>query len=142
MTDSMPCLTRISSGSFVAEAQQRIWMRDIPVSISTAVGFIALSGGGAERPGDAFLHSQAAGRWTRPVQHSARRRSDAAASGLDDGAGFIAGIRADGDCDPHRSGSPAPLCDRRHWRCPVFDRAHLVVAAADVLLGAQEGREG
>jgi cobalt-zinc-cadmium resistance protein CzcA len=86
-----------------------LWLRGIPLSISAAIGFIALCGV-AVLNGLVMIPISAAaraghGRWNRPSPKGAH----ASASRADDGPGGIAGLCAHGDC--HRNGGrgAAPL---------------------------------
>ena len=73
-----------------------LWIRDMPFSISAAVGFIALSG--VAVLDDMMLVSTIRSCGGRDAARSGRRgsRHDAAAAGPDDHAGGEPGLRADG----------------------------------------------
>ena len=95
-----------------------LWLRDIPLSISAGVGFIALSGvavlNGLVMV--SFIKS-AAPRGPRAGRGHHRRRPDAPAPGADDGAGGEPRLRADGVQHRHRQRGAAAARDggdRRH----------------------------
>ena len=94
-----------------------LWLRDMPFSISAAIGFIALSG--VAVLDDMILVSYV--RQLRKMGLSAGRRGAAsrhhtAASGTDDDAGSQPGFPADGIQHRHGGRSPAPAGDGRHRR--------------------------
>ena len=89
-----------------------LWLRDIPLSISAGVGFIALSGVAVLNGLVMISYIRSLredGR--RSITRSAKGRTDAATSCADDGIGGVSGLRADG---PSPSGL-APKCSG-HWR--------------------------
>ena len=87
-----------------------LWLRGMPFSVSAAVGFIALSGV-AVLNGLVMLTfiKQLMRARSRRTRRDPRRRADAAAAGRHDGAGRLAGLRADGAGDRHRRRSAKPL---------------------------------
>ena len=97
-----------------------LWLRDMPFSISAAVGFIALSGVAVLNGlvmvtyiNQLRLRGTVTGRGDLPGRH------DPSAAGADDGAGGLAGVCADGVGDRHRRrGAEAPG-HRGHWRAGV-----------------------
>ena len=100
-----------------------LWLREMAFSISSAVGFIALSG-------VAVLNGLVMLTFIRQLAaagHAARRShlprsADAAAAGGDDGAGRVPGVRADGAGDRHRRRGAEAARDRRYRRP---DQRHL-----------------
>ena len=78
------------------------------------------------------------GHWTRRFA----RGADALPAGADDGLRGIAGLRANGYCHWHGGGSAKAAGHRRYWRHPVFHRAHPARAAAALLSGLPERRNG
>ena len=99
-----------------------LWLRDMPFSISAAVGFIALSGV-AVLNGLVMItfinQLRAAGPAAR--RRDPQRLADAPAAGADDGAGRVARLRADGARHRHRRGGAEAAGDRRHRRDHLVD---------------------
>ncbi len=87
-----------------------LWLRGMPFSISAAVGFIALSG-------VAVLNGLVMVSYINQLRKEGlgldeavtAGLADPAAAGADDGAGRLAGLRADGAGAP----APAPRCSSR-----------------------------
>ena len=108
-----------------------LWLRGMPMSVSAAVGFIALSG-------VAVLNGlvmrtyirQLIASGVRRARGDLQRRDDASAAGGDDGARRVARLRADGARDGHRRRGAKADRDGRHRRADQRHAADAVVLPA------------
>ena len=112
-----------------------LWARGIPLSISAAVGFIALSG-------VAVLNGLVMLGFIRNLRDEGRslerhpgRSAHPASPGAHDGTRGIAGIRADGTGNGNRRGGATSARDGRHRRHPLVDRPDATRIAHPVSLG-------
>ena len=116
-----------------------LWLRDIPLSISAGVGFIALSG-------VAVLNGLVMVSFIRNLRDEGRRargrhlhgRADAFAARADDGARRLARVCADGVQYRCRIRSAAAARDRRDRRHHVLDAAYAARAAGALSTHAPE----
>jgi cobalt-zinc-cadmium resistance protein CzcA len=93
-----------------------LWLRDLPFSISAAVGFIALAG-------VAVLNGLVMVTFIQQLRRG-DRQPDPPATGLDDGAGGGVRFRADGARLRHGCRGPTSARDGRDRRHPILDSAH------------------
>ena len=118
-----------------------LWLRGLPFSISAAVGFIALSGGGGfERLGVGYVHQSASRAGQAAGGGHPRRCPHTAAPRADDCIGRVAGVPADGLGHRHWCGGAAPTGHRRDRRHPHRHRANAGGAAGPVSASAEAAK--
>ena len=118
-----------------------LWLRGMPLSITAAVGFIALCGV-AVLNGLVMLSFINGLRQEGKPLDEAVREADAAAAGADDGAGGLAGLRAHGPRHRHRRRGAAPAGHRGDRRHHLVDHPDPAGAARAVPPAAPQGRRG
>lgn len=113
-----------------------LWLRDIPLSVSAAVGFGCFVGrGGTEWFGHAVVYSRVASARSDGGGGGVARCADSIAPRADDCVGGIIGLCADGACHRDGSGGAATTGDGGHWRDFVLDAVDLDCVALTVPLG-------
>ena len=122
-----------------------LWLRDIPLSISAGVGFIALVGRGrVERSRHGRPDPHARAKRTDARRSDRQRRDGATARGVGDRAGGFARLPADGAQCRARCGSAASAGDggdRRHRLVDVAD-AYRAAWTLSIAVAAPAGEVG